>query len=147
MTTKWLKYHLEESAKAVGCKFVVVRDCDAGIDIYAKEAVTLFSKEQEQISTGLYLEIPLDHWGLLKDRSSLASRGIFVVGGVIDSGYRGEIVVLLRNAGHKHYHVEAGNRIAQLIVIECPKVTIAEVEKNKLLPSSRGSDGFGSTGA
>jgi len=100
------------------------------------------------VPTGMAVAIPEGHAGLVVPRSGLASRhGIGVVNapGLIDSGYRGEIAVILVNHGSDPVEVERGDRIAQLVVI--PVVTQEFVEVDELPSSTRGEDGFGSTGA
>ena len=83
-------------------------------------------------------------FGLIKERSSLALRGVYSVGGVIDEGYRGEVVVLLRNGGQYDLRIAPGDRVAQLILLEALRPPVEVVDD--LEPSDRGAGGFGSTG-
>jgi len=116
---------------------------DAGFDLESKEDVVIEAKDfVPMIHTGVHVEIPDGYFGLVKERSSMASKGIFVMGGVIDAGYRGEIMVNLANISGYDYVVKAGDRIAQLIILPCAAV----LEKGILSESERGDQGFGSTG-
>lgn len=122
---------------------------DAGFDLYALEQVKLGPGDRAQARTGIAVEIPERHVGLVVPRSGLAAEhGISLVNapGVIDAGYRGEIRVLLLNTDTSHPVVlEAGDRIAQLLItrIEIPDV----VEVEELPRSARGEGGFGSSGS
>jgi dUTP pyrophosphatase len=121
---------------------------DAGLDLHALEAATLAPGERASIPTGIAIEIEPGHAGLVLPRSGLAARhGISVVNapGLIDSGYRGELrVLLLNNDSSASFEVEAGDRIAQLVLIA---VAIAEpVEVTQLSETPRGVGGFGSSG-
>jgi dUTP pyrophosphatase len=120
---------------------------DAGLDLSACEGATLAPGERATVGTGLAVAIPEGHAGFVQPRSGLASRhGITVVNspGLIDSGYRGELrVVLLNTDARETFTVERGMRIAQLVVLELPSVELLEVAE---LPSSeRGARGFGSS--
>jgi dUTP pyrophosphatase len=121
---------------------------DAGLDLHALEAATLAPGERASIPTGIAIEIEPGHAGLVLPRSGLAARhGISVVNapGLIDSGYRGELrVLLLNNDSSASFDVEAGDRIAQLVLIA---VAIADpVEVTQLSETPRGVGGFGSSG-
>ena len=121
---------------------------DAGLDLHALEAATLQPGERASVATGIAVEIEPGHAGLVLPRSGLAARhGISLVNapGLIDSGYRGELRVLLLNTDASHsFELDAGERIAQLVLIA---VAVAEpVEVTQLSDSPRGSAGFGSTG-
>ena len=121
---------------------------DAGLDLHALDRATLAPGERASIPTGLAVEIEPGHAGLVLPRSGLAARhGISVVNapGLIDSGYRGELRVLLLNTDRREaFELHAGDRIAQLVLIA---VAIAEpVEVAELSDSSRGAGGFGSSG-
>jgi dUTP pyrophosphatase len=123
-------------------------DGDAGLDLCACEAVTVWAGERATVRTGLALEIPPGHAGLVLPRSGLAARhGIALVNspGLIDSGYRGEVRVLLLNTdGETHFEVSSGDRIAQLLLV--PFATAEAIEVEELATSERGDGGFGSTG-
>lgn len=120
---------------------------DAGMDIRASESTIIHKGEYKVVHTGLHIECPEDHVAYVMPRSGLAVKnGITVLNapGVVDSGYRGEIVVPLINLGREVFEVEPGDRIAQLIISPYTKVHPVSVES--LGDSARGSDGLGSTG-
>lgn len=100
------------------------------------------------ISTGLAIELPEGHCALVIPRSGLGKYSISVANspGLIDPDYRGEIRVLVYNGSYVNFWVEHGMRIAQLIVLPIVRVVIQEVELEELTATSRGSQGFGSTG-
>ena len=117
---------------------------DAGMDLYSTETIDLLPENIQLCKTGVAMEIPDGNFGLIKERSSLGKIGIIVPGGVIDSGYRGEIIVMLYNHGKNMIKINAGERIAQLIII--PVASPELVEVRELNNSKRGDGGFGSTG-
>jgi dUTP pyrophosphatase len=122
---------------------------DAGVDLAACEPVTLAPGERALVPTGLAVAIPDGYAGFVQPRSGLATRhGVTIVNapGLIDSGYRGEIqVVLLNTDKEATFSAEAGERIAQLVILPVPEVVLREVDE---LPSSeRGVRGFGSSRA
>ena len=120
---------------------------DAGVDLAACESLTLRPGERGSVSTGIAVEIPDGYAGFVQPRSGLAARhGIAVLNspGLIDSGYRGEIRVVLLNTDQKEdFEVVPGMRIAQLVVAPVAAVRIVEVDE--LAVSERGSRGFGSS--
>jgi len=120
---------------------------DAGLDLAAHEAVRLEPGERAVVGTGLAVAIPEGYAGFVQPRSGLAARhGIAVVNspGLIDSGYRGEIKVVLLNTDRERTFVaEPGERIAQLVVLPVPEVAVREV--GELPGSERGERGFGSS--
>ena len=119
---------------------------DAGLDLSACEAVVLAPGSRAVVPTGLAVEIPEGYAGFVQPRSGLAARhGIGVVNspGLIDSGYRGEVRVVLLNTGEEPFSVEPGMRIAQLVVLPVAAVRLVEVDE--LAASERGSRGFGSS--
>jgi dUTP diphosphatase len=120
---------------------------DAGLDLAACEGTTLGPGERATVPTGIAVEIPAGHAGFVLPRSGLAARhGISVVNspGLIDSGYRGEIrVVLLNSDRHNAFTVEPRMRIAQLVIAPVAVVRVVEVEELAL--SERGGQGFGSS--
>jgi dUTP pyrophosphatase len=122
-------------------------DGDAGLDLAACERVTLGPGERALVGTGLAVAIPEGYAGFVQPRSGLAARhGISVVNspGLVDSGYRGELrVVLLNTDAHQPFTVEPGMRIAQLVVLPVPPVSLVEVAE--LPESERGVRGFGSS--
>ena len=122
---------------------------DAGLDLAACERVELGPGERAVVGTGLAVAIPEGYAGFVQPRSGLASRhGISVVNapGLIDSGYRGEVrVVLLNTDPREAFVVEPGMRIAQLVVLAVPEFELVETEE--LPESQRGVRGFGSSRA
>jgi dUTP pyrophosphatase len=121
---------------------------DAGLDLYACEAAHIGPGERWSVGTGVAVEIPDGHAGLVLPRSGLAKKhGISLVNspGLIDSGYRGEIRVLLLNTDPADiFRVEPGDRIAQLLI--APIALAEPVEAAALADSARGDGGFGSSG-
>ena len=121
---------------------------DAGLDLHALEPVVLGPGERASVPTGLAVEIPPDHAGLVLPRSGLAARrGVALVNspGLIDPGYRGEVRVLLLNTDRADpVEIDAGDRIAQLLLV--PFVAAQVVESGALSSSERGTAGFGSSG-
>lgn len=120
---------------------------DAGVDLAARTAVKLDPGSRATVPTGIAVAIPDGHAGLVIPRSGLAVRhGISVVNGpgLIDSGYRGEIHVVLVNLGDEPFHAERGDRIAQLLVV--PVAALEYTVVDELPESARGTDGFGSSG-
>jgi len=122
---------------------------DAGWDLRAAEAMTIAPGERAGVGTAIAVAIPEGHAGLVLPRSGLAARnGIALVNapGLIDSGYRGEVRVLLLNTDPREpFEIAAGDRIAQLVVVDLPDVEFAEAES--LSETARGAGGFGSTGS
>ena len=120
---------------------------DAGMDLAACETVTIDPGERAVVPTGLAVEIPDGYAGFVQPRSGLAVRhGIGIVNspGLIDSGYRGEIRVVLINTDREHrFTVEPGMRIAQLVILPVAAARLVEVDE--LASSERGSRGFGSS--
>ena len=121
---------------------------DAGYDLHAAEAVTIAPGERASVGTGIAVAIPAGQAGLVVPRSGLAARhGISVVNapGLIDSGYRGELRVLLLNTDRAEpFSVEPGDRIAQLVLVDVETPELEEVVE--LDETARGAGGFGSTG-
>jgi dUTP pyrophosphatase len=120
---------------------------DAGLDLASVEEAVLAPGERRTVATGLAVAIPAGHAGFVQPRSGLAARhGIAVVNspGLIDSGYRGELkVVLLNTDTSEPFHIHPGDRIAQLVVLALPEVTVTEALE--LPPSERAERGFGSS--
>jgi len=120
---------------------------DAGFDLTACERVELPPGERAAVPTGLAVAIPEGYAGFVQPRSGLAARnGLTIVNtpGLIDAGYRGELVVILLNTDREvPFVVESGMRIAQLVVLPVPEVEVVEVDD--LATSERGVRGFGSS--
>ncbi len=127
---------------------VRAHDDDAGYDLHALEPGVLEPGQRAMVRTGIAVEVPAGHAGLVLARSGLAARhGIALVNapGLIDAGYRGEVKVLLLNTDRDApFEFAAGDRIAQLVVVAVAPVQIAELDD--LAASARGEGGFGSTG-
>jgi dUTP pyrophosphatase len=120
---------------------------DAGMDIYSNEDMRISPFNWKLISTGIYLEIPEGYEVQVRSRSGLALKwGITVLNspGTIDSGYRGEVGVILRNHDHRPYTVKKGDRIAQLVMAAVVTADIEEI--TELTNTERSDGGFGSTG-
>ncbi len=121
---------------------------DGGVDLYAADDIRLAPGERSLVATGVAVAIPAGFAGLVTPRSGLAaSSGIGIVNapGLVDSGYRGELKVILVNHGAETVDIRRGDRIAQLVVVAVQVQELVEVEQ--LPPSRRGEDGFGSTGS
>lgn len=121
---------------------------DAGLDLYANEPARIEPGARASVGTGIAVEIPEGHAGLVLPRSGLAARhGIALVNapGLIDAGYRGEVRILLLNTDREEaFEVSPGDRIAQLLVT--PFAELAPVEVSELTETARGDGGFGSSG-
>ena len=121
---------------------------DAGLDLHALEDGVLRPGERASVRTGIAVEVPEGHAGLVLPRSGLAGRqGIAIVNapGLIDSGYRGEIRVLLLNTDREApFAFSSGERIAQLVLVRVEAPDVIEVDE--LATSERGAGGFGSSG-
>ena len=137
-------------------------ESDAGYDLFSTQYITIEPFQRKLVSTGISVEIPQGFYGRIAPRSGLACKnGIDVMAGVIDSGYRGEIKVLLINFNFEGYNlkqttfeamfgsankldIKPGDRIAQLIIEKCHQTKWNEMKT--LNNSKRGQDGFGSSG-
>jgi dUTP pyrophosphatase len=118
---------------------------DAGMDFYALENVVFPPYKQERVHTGVAVEIPEGHVGLIWDKSSVSfNLGLKIMGGVIDAGYRGEIIMCLWNSSDKEVVLEKGHKIAQMIIQKFEHCDILEVEE--LSETIRGEGREGSTG-
>lgn len=123
---------------------LVREEGSAGYDICSVEDISLDDGCQKAIKTGIRVEIPIGQVGILKDKSSMAKRGLYVTGGVIDSSYRGEILVLLLNNSGMQIDIKKGQKICQMIVISH---SLSATKVEFLSETKRGEGGFGSTGA
>src|SRR4051794_39846215 len=126
----------------------IAHEGDAGYDLHAVEATTLAPGERAIVATGIAVEIPSGHAGLVLPRSGTAARhGIALVNapGLIDAGYRGELKVLLLNTDRTEpFSVAPGDRIAQLVLVAVQTPAVEEVAA--LTATGRGEGGFGSSG-
>jgi dUTP pyrophosphatase len=122
---------------------------DLGYDVFALEAVELWARASVRVGTGIAVEARHPETGaglglLVRDRSSMAARGVAVTGGVIDAGYRGEIQILLTNLTDEAIRLNAGDKIAQMIPVPVLTGQVSVVES--LADSVRAEKGFGSSG-
>ena len=117
---------------------------DAGWDLYAFETISIPAGATVLVSTGVAIAIPKEHVALIWDRSSMGVKGVHRHAGVIDSGYRGEVKVCLHNTTKEPYHIDRGDRIAQMLIQEAPNFIQHVV--HELDSTNRGDGGFGSTG-
>jgi dTMP kinase len=118
-------------------------ESDAGLDLYADDYYLLAPGDMAEIKTGIAMEIPAGYAGLAWDKSGLAKRGLKTLAGVVDSGYRGEIIVIVKNLGSEIFSIEQGQKIAQLLI---QKVELLKIKEASLKASERGEKGFGSSG-
>ena len=118
---------------------------DLAADLYAVEGAILEPGATVAVATGIALEFPSTHGALVEDRSGLAMRGVTTLAGVIDPGYRGEIKVVVTNLGALVAEIAAGDRIAQLRIVQRIEARFEEV--SELVEAPRGANGFGSTGS
>ncbi len=119
-------------------------DGAAGYDLRSRTDFHLIPGDYELVYSGFGVELKPGQVGLIRDRSGLALRGITTRGGVIDSDYRGEIGVILFNEGVDVLQVSCNDRIAQLVILDCVMEKAEEITRPST--TSRGANGFGSTG-
>ncbi len=118
---------------------------DAGVDLFTIEEFELEPGERKTVPLGFAIEIPENHVGLVWDKSGLSHKfGIKTFGGVIDSGYRGEMHVGIMNLSDKFFSFQTGHKIAQLLIQKVEQIEFEEVDK--LSESDRNNKGFGSSG-
>ena len=117
---------------------------DAGLDLYSKDTALVPSMGSHVFYTGVHVELPKGTCGILMSRSGLNVNHSIISTGLIDEGYTGEIAVKLMNFGDRHYLVQKGEKISQLVVVPCMYVNVEVVPD--LDETERGDDGFGSTG-
>ncbi len=117
---------------------------DAGIDLYACGEHVIAPHQTCKIPLGVAMEIEEGYVGLMWDKSSIGSKGIKTLGGVIDAGYRGEVLAMVHNLGNESYTFEHGHKVAQMVIqkVEFPEI----IETEELSHSLRGEGAFGSTG-
>jgi len=120
-------------------------DGDAGWDLAATHDAIVLPNRQSIIRTGVHLAIPEGWVGLIKERSSMSLERCYAHAGVIDSSYRGEVVVVLSNNGVSPISIEAGDRIAQIVVVPHLPGHLG-IQSKRLPTSKRGDRGFGSSG-
>ncbi len=117
---------------------------DAGLDIFSVIDHELKPKEVKAIPSGVQVEIPEGYVGLIWDKSGISLKGVHRLAGVIDSGYRGEVKVVMINLGEESFAIAKGMKIAQVLIQPVEGVNVIDV--SELEESSRGEGGFGSTG-
>jgi len=117
---------------------------DAGADLFSFESCEIYPNEQKLVDTGIAVKIPEGYGGFIYNRSSQGKKGITIPHsvGVIDSDYRGNLKVLLKNIGDDPYKIEVGDRIAQLVIQPVLLVEFIDIWND----TERGTGGFGSTG-
>lgn len=117
---------------------------DAGIDLYACGEHMVAPHTTVMIPLGIAMEIEEGYVGLMWDKSSIGSKSIKTLGGVIDAGYRGEVTAMVHNLSNESYTFEHGHKVAQMIIqkVEFPEI----IESEELSDSHRGAGSFGSTG-
>jgi len=121
------------------------REGDAALDIRSSENCIIRPGEKKLVGSGLAFEIPLGYAGLIWDRSGIASKHeVHVMAGVIDSNYRGEIKILMKNLSNKEFEIARGDRIAQMLIQPVQSVEIEETDN--LSETSRNDNGFLSSG-
>ncbi len=122
-----------------------VIEADAGYDIYSSENKKIIAKGSASIKTGFAIELPPGYWFEIMSKSGLAINNELIVhNGVIDNGYRGEIIVHIFNLSNKDYEVKKNQKIAQGVIRQ--QIVIELAETKELSKTKRGKRGFGSTG-
>jgi dUTP pyrophosphatase len=117
---------------------------DAGLDLFSSVEYQLKAGEVYPVPTGIKIAVPDGFVGLVWDKSGISLKGVHRLAGVIDSGYRGEVKVVLINLGREPFSISRGMKVAQLLIQ--PVVTVKVVDTEDLEDTSRGENGFGSTG-
>lgn len=118
---------------------------DAGFDLVISRYAQVFPGQIAHLSTNIAMQAPLHAYGLILPRSSaLYHKGLHVSPGIIDTGYRGEVMILVRNMIDRSIHINPGDRVAQMLIV--PMWHGEFMETDKLSPGDRGDSGFGSTG-
>jgi len=117
---------------------------DAGLDLFSSVDHVLAPGEVKPVPTGIKVAVSEGYVGLVWDKSGISLKGVHRLAGVIDSGYRGEVRVVLVNLGNESFVIKKGMKIAQLLIQAIAQVKVVEVEE--LEETSRGDKGFGSTG-
>jgi dUTP pyrophosphatase len=120
---------------------------DAGVDLYSTEEYLIKPGERVLVSTGIKIAIPPGHEAQIRPKSGLALKhGLSIVNtpGTIDSGYRGEVGIIIINLGKEEYKIETGKKVAQMVINQVEEATFEEVKE--LDETTRNQGGFGSTG-
>ena len=133
-----------------GCEDLMpkkVHHDDAAFDLRSRVDMVLKPGEPHLVATGIFMEFPAGYEAQVRPRSGMALKHALTVPnspGTIDAGYRGEVCVIMLNAGREEYNIKRGDRIAQMVIQKLPEVEI--VAADQLSDSLRGEGGFGSTG-
>ena len=116
---------------------------DAGLDIYSPIDIWVYANSRVIIDTGVHVQIPEGHFGLITSKSGLMAKGI-TCRGTIDCGYTGTIKAVIYNDGKEGYEIRKGQKCTQLVIVPCltPEIEIVE----ELEDTERGENGFGSSG-
>ncbi|WP_176776893.1 dUTP diphosphatase [Candidatus Avelusimicrobium faecicola] len=117
---------------------------DSGADLFALERTVLPARAITKVHTGIAVELPENTSGIIWGKSSVESKGIKAMAGLVDAPYRGELIVCMYNLNEQDFVFEAGQKVAQLVVL--PTFYPAFEEVSELTDTSRGEGGFGSTG-
>lgn len=117
---------------------------DSGADLFALERTVLPARAITKVHTGIAVELPENTSGIIWGKSSVESKGIKAMAGLVDAPYRGELIVCMYNLNEQDFVFEAGQKVAQLVVL--PTLYPAFEEVSELTDTSRGESGFGSTG-
>lgn len=138
-----MKIFLEENAKMPERAY----NSDAGLDLFSREATLIPARGEAIFDTGVHIAIPVGYAGFLKSKSGLNVKYGLTSEGVIDSSYRGSIVVKLYNNSEKDYFVNKGDKISQIVIlpVDLSKLELVN-DVNFLGETDRGKNGFGSTG-
>lgn len=136
-----MKIKLDEGAKCP----VREHSTDAGLDVFSRETKDIIPYGSAVFHTGVHVELPPNTVGLLKSKSGLHVKQDLTSEGVIDVGYVGEIVVKMENHGEHTAHIQAGQKISQLVIVPCLFVDVEVVDQLDE-NTERGFGGFGSTG-
>ena len=135
---------------AEGCEELFPRKAhasDAAWDLRAREALELPVGRSTLVPTGVFIELPPNYEAQIRPRSGLALKHDLMLTnspGTVDSGYRGEVGVIMYNGGKEPFKIERGDRIAQMVICRLPEVTLEQCKE--LSGSDRGAGGFGSSG-
>lgn len=117
---------------------------DSGADLFVLERTVLPARAITKVHTGIAVELPENTSGIIWGKSSVESKGIKAMAGLVDAPYRGELIVCMYNLNEQDFVFEAGQKVAQLVVL--PTLYPAFEEVSELTDTSRGEGGFGSTG-
>lgn len=120
---------------------------DSGFDLYTVEDTIISANERLTLRTGLRVELPPGYEIQIRPRSGISAKtNLTVLVGTIDSCYRGEMRVIVHNTGTGNFFIAKGERIAQAVVQHVPSIQLIEIQESELTETTRGSEGFGSTG-